>query len=218
MKNGPQSTGTHLIICVTGGIASGKTTVSKMLEDVGAPAIDFDALAREVVRPGQPALKKIAQLFGPEILSPDGTLDRPQLANIVFHHPDKRKQLERITHPIIQEAYQEKLKVLIRSEPDAIIQAVVPLLIEANLQPLCDKILLVYASPEMQVQRLMKRDGIGYEKAHQRLQAQIPIDDKISHADFIINNDQTVEQTRRQVDALWQTLQTLKQHRRTRPL
>jgi dephospho-CoA kinase len=70
----------------------------------------------------------------------------------------------------------------------------------------------------MQVQRLMKRDGIGYEKAHQRLQAQIPIDDKISHADFIINNDQTVEQTRRQVDALWQTLQTLKQHRRTRPL
>jgi dephospho-CoA kinase len=218
MNHGLHGTGSHLILGVTGGIASGKSTVSHMLEDLGAPAIDFDILAREVVKPGQMALKNIVNLFGPKILAADGTLDRPRLAQIVFDHPDKRKQLESITHPVILEAYQQRLKMLFRSKAHAIIQAVVPLLIEANLQKMCDKILLVYASPEIQLQRLMKRDHISYQNAQQRLQAQMPIDDKIRHADFIIMNDQSIDHARQQVETLWQSLKALQQKREKKPL
>jgi len=203
-----------LIVGVTGGIASGKSTVSRMLEETGVPAVDFDALARQVVEPGQPALKEIVGLFGEKVLRGDGRLDRKKLAGIVFADERKRKALENITHPRIVEAFLNRASGIAAREPYAIIQAVVPLLFEVNLQHLVHKVLLVYIPREMQIDRLMKRDGISREAAENILKAQLPIDEKLGYADFVIHNEGTLEETRRQVEQVWEELKKETEYRR----
>ena len=198
-----------MIIGVTGGIASGKSTVSALLAELGAPLIDFDVLARQVVEPGRPALKAIVDYFGPDILLADGTLDRKKLSGIVFDSPAKRRELEAFTHAAIFDAYREQVERLIAASPKAIIQAAVPLLMELNLQSMFDKVLVVYITPDQQIERLVARDGITAEAAAKILESQLPIDEKLGPADYVIDNAGTLEETRRQVEALWQQLRQL---------
>jgi len=204
-----------LLLAVTGGIATGKTTVATMLETLGARTIDFDTLAREVVEPGKPAWTQIVDCFGKQILREDGRLDRKKVSEIVFKDGEKRKKLEGFTHPRIIEAFIEQLDRIVKSEPDAIVQVIMPLLIEANFQFIFYKILLVYVPQEKQIERLVKRDGIGREEGWDRLKAQMPIDEKLRYADFVIYNDKSVEETRRQVSGLWQILKDIQREKRS---
>jgi dephospho-CoA kinase len=198
-----------LILGVTGGIASGKTTVARMLQDLGAPLIDFDHLSRVVVEPGKPAWKQVVEYFGREILLPDQTINRKMLGAIVFSDPPKRKRLEDLLHPKIYEEYRRQIQTLILQHPNGIIQAVVPLLIEANLQSWFHKVLLVYVPEEIQVQRLVARDQINREKALQIIRCQLPMEEKRGRADYIVDNSGTPEETRRQVQEIWEKLKAV---------
>jgi len=197
----------RLVLGVTGGIASGKSTVSEMLSGLGAAHIDFDMLSREVVAPGEPALAKIVDYFGKQVLQEDGSLDRKKMSAIVFQDMEKRKKLESFTHPAILEAFVRRIEAITGKDPKAIIQVSVPLLIEVNMQHMFDKVLLVYASPEQQVERLSARDGISTEEAAGILKSQLPIDEKLAYADFVIRNEGDLADTRRQVEDLWRELQ-----------
>jgi dephospho-CoA kinase len=195
-----------LILGVTGGIASGKSTVADMLQELGAPIIDFDLIAREVVVPGSPAWKEIADYFGTVILKRNGSLDRKKLSEKVFANPEKRKKLESITHPWIVDLFLKRVNEHAKDDSTAILQAVIPLLFEAGLQKLVHKILVVSVPREMQVERLTKRDHISREQAEKILKAQMPIEDKRKQADFVIYNGKGLKETRKQVMDLWQTL------------
>jgi dephospho-CoA kinase len=180
-----------------------------MLEELGAPVIDFDLLAREVVEPGKPAWKDIVAYFGERILQKDGSLDREKLSAMVFQDGEKRKKLESFTHPRIYEASVKRVNKIVEKDPDAVVQLDIPLLIEQNLQHMVHKILVVYIPQDKQVERLVERNGISREGAAARLRSQLPIDEKLSKADYVIYNDRSLEETRRQVEDLWQTLKDL---------
>ncbi len=201
-----------LLLGVTGGIASGKSTVADMLAHLGAFTIDFDALARTVVEPEKPAWKEIIGHFGHEVLQEDGQLDRKKLGHIVFQDEKERKKLESLTHPRILEEYQARVNAVVEKDPDAIIQVVIPLLFEVQLEALVHKILVVYIPPAEQINRLIKRDGISRDEAARILKAQLPLDEKVKNADFVIHNNGPLDQTRRQVDALWDTLKGLQKN------
>jgi dephospho-CoA kinase len=207
IKGGP------LILGVTGGIASGKSTVARMLEESGAPAVDFDLIARQIVEPGKPAFKEIVAFFGEKVLQKEGGLDRKKLAGMVFQDERKRKTLENITHPRIVYAFLDQVREITHRNPHAIIQAVIPLLFEANLRHLVHKILLVYIPREMQIERLMKRDGIRREAAQNILKAQWPIDAKLGYADYVIHNEGNLQETRKQVEAVWEELKKETEYR-----
>lgn len=198
-----------MLLGVTGGIASGKTVVAKMLEELGAPLIDFDLLARQVVEPGEPAFTQIVDYFGKEVLQEDGTLNRKKLSKIVFQDTEKRNQLEGFTHPPIFEEFLKQVNAIAEKDPDAVIQVVVPLLIEKNLRPIFDKILVVYVPEEQQIERLVERDGISREEAARMLEAQLPIDQKLTYADFVVHNEGSMEGTRKQLEEVWLELKRL---------
>ena len=201
----------HFLLGVTGGIASGKSTVAHMLEELGAPVIDTDVLAREVVEPGKPAFRAIVDYFGKQVLQGDGALDRRKISGIVFKDIEKRRKLEGLIHPRITEVVSSRLDAILKKDPDAIIQVVVPLLIETNQQQRYHRILVVYVPEQIQIQRLAKRDNITREAAANILKAQLSIDEKVAHADFVIHNDKTMEETREQVRDLWKRLKALQQ-------
>ncbi len=199
-----------LLLGVTGGIATGKSTVARMLQELGAPTIDFDHLSRVVVEPGKPAWKEVVDDFGREILLPDQTLNRRMIRTLVFSDAQKRKKLEEILHPKIYKEYQTQLPTLMTHHPNGIIQVVVPLLFEAKLQSGFDQTLLVYAPEEMQIQRLMARDQTSRPQALQIIRTQMPIEEKRRYADFIIDNSGPPEETRRQVQEVWEKLKKIK--------
>jgi dephospho-CoA kinase len=205
--------GNNLLLGVTGGVASGKSTVAEMLRELGAPIIDFDLLTRKVQEPGEPAHDDIVAYFGEQVLLEDRTLDRNKLSEIVFGDLEKRKKLESFTHPRIGAEFVKLVREFSEEDPDAIIQVVVPLLIEANMQYMFDKLLVAYVSEEEQVQRLMARDGIGADRARGIVASQLSIEEKKSCADFVIDNSGTREATRRQVEELWETLKELQGQR-----
>ena len=204
----------RILLGVTGGIASGKTAVARMLEELGAPIIDFDVLSRVVVEPGKPAWEEIVAYFGEQVLQPDKALDRKKLSEIVFRDFEKRKKLESFIHPRIHDEFVRLVKDLTAKDPAVIIQVDIPLLIESNLQYLFHKILLVYIPKEMQVDRLMKRDQITREMATNILNSQLPIEEKRGYADFIVDNSGSLEQTRKQVEAIWQKLKEIQNKER----
>jgi dephospho-CoA kinase len=201
-----ETRGKALIVGVTGGIASGKSTVSKMLEALGAPIIDYDVIAREIVEPGEPAWKDIMGYFGVQVLGANRKIDREKLSDIVFRDEEKRRKLESFTHPRIIEIAAKQADKIAERNPNAVIQAVIPLLFEANLQHLVHKVLLVYIPHEMQIERLMNRDGISREAAGNILKAQWAIDEKLEYSDFVIHNEGTLEETRKQVEQVWEEL------------
>jgi dephospho-CoA kinase len=191
------------IIGLTGGIASGKSTVARILEGLGVVIIDADQLAREVVAPGEPAYLAIVAEFGEEILNADRNLDRRALGKIVFADPAARRRLELITHPAIASLADKKLAAL-REAGTPVVIYMAPLLIEAGVTSRVDEIWVVYADQETQVMRLMQRDGISRVEALQRLAAQMPMAEKCTYGKVVIDNRGTPEETERQVRDIWE--------------
>ncbi len=201
----------RLLLGVTGGIATGKSTVVGMLREKGARVIDFDLLARKVVEPDQPAWRDIVSFFGEQVLDPDRTLNRQKLADIVFRDLEKRKKLEGFTHPRINEEFIRELNELASLSPGAVILVDMPLMIELNLQYMFHKVLVVYVPEEVQTGRLMAREGIDMEEAARRVSAQLSITEKTGYADFVLHNEGTLAETQEQVDALWAELQRIRE-------
>jgi dephospho-CoA kinase len=202
-----------LIFGITGGIASGKSTVAQCLKDQGAIIIDFDVLARKVVRQGERAWKEIVGYFGEDVLMDNKELDRRRMSDIVFRDSEKRKILENFTYPAIGEEFVREIEEIVFRNNEAIILCVVPLLIECHMQALFHGIAVVYIPREKQIQRLIERDGITGEKATSILKAQMPIDEKIRYADFVINNDGSQEEMKRQAQSFWQSLKEIRASR-----
>lgn len=193
-------------IGLTGGIACGKSTVSAMLAARGANLIDADRIAREIVLPGSPVLAQVAQRFGQAILLPDGSLDRKRLGAIVFGDEQARKDLEGVLHPPIRALMRERKEQFEAEQPDKLVVLDIPLLYESELEWLVDRVMVVYCPRDVQLERLISRDGIMAEQAEARLAAQLPIEEKRRKADIVIDNSGTIEHTERQVDAFWSSL------------
>ena len=203
----------QLLLGITGGVATGKTTVVDMLAELGAAVIDFDILARRVVEPDKPAWKEIVSYFGEQVLQENRELDRKKLSRIVFQDRQKRKKLEGFIHPRTLEEFIKQVADIAQKTPGAIIPVDVPLLIELNWQYLFHKIVVVLVSQEKQIERLIKRDNISPEEARNILSAQLPIDEKAGYADFVIDNGDSLQETKAQVEKLWQELQQLQKKR-----
>lgn len=177
------------VIGLTGGIASGKTTVAAMLAAHGGAIIDADVAAREVVEPGEPALAEIAQAFGPEVIGPDGRLNRPALAGIIFNDEAARQTLNSIVHPRVRARMFGQLEALRRlPEPPRFAVLVVPLLLESGHDWGIDQIWVVSVPEEVQLERLMLRDQLAHEAAQARIRSQMPLAEKLKHADRVIEN------------------------------
>jgi dephospho-CoA kinase len=190
------------LIGLTGGIASGKSTVAHILEELGAVIIDADQLSREVVLPGQPAHQAIVAAFGPEILTSDGTLDRAALGKRVFADPHARQTLEQIVHPAIRRRAQEQLAAL-RAAGTAVAVYMAPLLIEVGLAEQMDEVWVVYVNHETQVERTMARDGLSRDEVEQRLAAQMPMEEKARHGRIVIDNCGDLASLEQQVRDIW---------------
>ncbi|KAG8903443.1 hypothetical protein FRB99_003265 [Tulasnella sp. 403] len=174
-----------LVVGLTGGIASGKSSVSGIIAAHHIPIVDADLISREVVAPGTPGLARIIKEFGPEVLQEDGTLDRMKLGQIIFNDDAKREQLNGILHPAIRRAMMLQVaKFWLKGEKICVVD--VPLLIEAGLSRFMGRVVVVYW--EIQLQRLMKRDGSNREAAIARVNAQLPLADKLDYADHVIDN------------------------------
>jgi len=191
------------IIGLTGGIASGKSSVARILEALGVVVVDADQLAREAVAPGVEAYCSIVDEFGDGILNTDRSINRQALAKIVFADSAARRRLERITHPAIARLAEERLTAL-RNAGTPVVVYMAPLLIEAGVTSRVDEIWVVYADRETQVVRLMLRDGLSRDEAQQRLAAQMPMEEKRALGRIVIDNSGTPEETERQVKDLWE--------------
>ena len=189
-----------LRIGLTGGIASGKTTVANFFADLGVPVIDTDVIARDVVTMGAPALARIRDAFGDKVFSDDGNLDRQAMRNLIFSDDDKRRQLERILHPRIREA------VVIQAEgvTDPYTIIVVPLLVESPMKAFIDRVLVVDSSEEVQLSRLKQRDAENEEQARRMIAAQACRDERLAIADDVLLNEAGLDETRTKVEALHQ--------------
>lgn len=193
-----------MIIGLTGGIATGKSTASRYLADKGFSVIDADVAARAVVEPGEPALSRIESLFGKKVIQPDGTLNRAALGAIVFGDEEKRRQLNAIVHPAVREwMMAKKEKALEQGHQTVILD--IPLLFESNLGWMVDRTVLIYTSPAVQLRRLLERNQELTEKeALARMQSQLPIDEKKALADDVIDNSGSLESLYEQLDK-WMT-------------
>jgi dephospho-CoA kinase len=189
------------VLGLTGGIGSGKSVVAQMFAQLGAEVIDADQLAREVVEPGQPALQEIAATFGPHVLLPDGRLDRPKLAGIIFADSAERARLDAITHPRIRDRMEEQIKARLSGSGVLIVD--IPLLYENDRTNAVEKIIVVWVDQQTQLQRIRQRDGLSVEAARQRIAAQMPLDAKRARADHVVDNSVSLEDTRRQVEAIY---------------
>ena len=202
-----------LVVGLTGGIATGKSTVCNMLKARGAYIVDTDRIAREVVDPGQSGWQEVVDHFGKDILSADGTLDRKKLGDIVFKTPSERHVLESILHPKILAEKDRNIKEIGKKDPRAIIIVDIPLLIELNRQNSVDAVLLVYVPRQVQIDRLIRRDGSGLEDALSRIGSQIPIDEKVQYAHFVVNNERTVDETEQEVEKIFAQLKKMESQR-----
>lgn len=196
-----------MILGLTGGIASGKSTVSALLRERGITVVDADLIARQVVQPGMPAYHAIVRHFGTGILTSDGSLDRKKLGEIIFSDEAERQALNAIVHPEVRKVMRQEAEAAERSG-EKIVFMDIPLLFENKLQYMVDKIVVVYVPAEVQLRRLMERDELDEEQAAKRLRAQLPIEWKKQQADYVIDNQGTREETERQVDQLLLVLQT----------
>jgi len=186
-----------MIIGLTGGIGSGKSTVSRLFEKQGFPIVDVDKIAHEIVKPNQAAWKEIVDYFGENILLPNNEIDRKQLGNIIFQDHLKRQKLNEITHPIIISTTLSQIEKLRCTYEHIIVD--MPLLFESKRESLFDKIIVVYVDKVLQLDRLMQRDQISKETALQKISAQMDLEIKRKKADIVIYNDQGIENTEKEV-------------------
>lgn len=185
------------IIGLTGGIGTGKTTVSNYLAHRHQlPVLDADIYAREAVQEGSPILSNIFERYGVSVRLPDGTLNRKRLGEIIFTYPAERQWLEQQIHPYVRSRFQSQVSTLV----DPRVVLVVPLLFEANMTDLVTEIWVVSCSPEQQLRRMMERDRLSLEEAQARLNSQLPLQDKVARADVVLDNSSTPEALLKQVD------------------
>ena len=193
------------VVGLTGGIGSGKSTVARLLRELGAEVIDADQVARDVVEPGQPALAEIVTTFGHEVVTSDGRLDRKRLAARVFSDEAARKSLNAITHPRIAIETANRIRAAGERGAEVVLYEAT-LLVENGMHKMLDGLVVVACDVATQLARVRARDGMDDEEAKKRVAAQLPLSDKIAVADRVIVNDGTVEELRPKVGALWQEL------------
>jgi dephospho-CoA kinase len=191
-------TAKRYVVGLTGGIGSGKSAAAEMFRALGIEVIDADTLAREVVEPGQPALRDIALHFGSELLTTDGHLDRATLRKIVFSNPEHKSWLENLLHPLIAELLQRRLSAT--KSPYAILES--PLLLETEQYKLVERVLVIDASEETQIDRAVRRDGSDEEVIRSIIASQIDRAERIQHADDLVSNEENLEQLKENIEAL----------------
>ena len=189
---------------LTGGIASGKSTVSGMFRELGAQVLDADVIAREVVEPGTPGLQAVAERF-PGVVGPDGRLDRAKLGTRVFGDPAERAALNALLHPLIGQRFLERTQALAEAGVERVLYDA-PLLIENRLHEMMNGVILVWVPRELQKARLVTRDALDDAAAEARLLAQLPLDAKRSHATWLVDNSGGLEATRARVHEVWREL------------
>ena len=192
-----------LLVGLTGGMGSGKSLAAKFFAEQGAHIIDADQLARDLVRPGQPALKEIVDVFGELILEPSGNLDREALAKIIFEDTEKKSALEAILHPKVIANEQEKYLNICANDPTAIVIVDAALLIESGNYKNVDKVIVVQSREEQQVQRILSRGSQSYDQAIARIKNQMSFEEKSRYADFILDNQSQPEDLRHKVHELY---------------
>jgi dephospho-CoA kinase len=192
------------VIGLTGGIASGKSTVAEMLRQRGAAVIDADRLGHRVLEPGSEGWHEVVTAFGPEVLAPDGSIDRKRLGALVFANPVARQRLNAISHPRIRAMAEEAIAQLRQAGtvPLAVLDAA--LLFEAGWDDLCDEVWVVSAPEEVALERLVSRNGLSVAAARERFRAQLPVEEKRARGDVVIENSGTLAELERQVEAVWQ--------------
>jgi dephospho-CoA kinase len=198
-----------ILVGLTGGIATGKTTIANMFRQCGAVVIDADALAREVVRPGKPAWREIVKTFGRNVLNPDRTINRQTLGHFVFRSRVKLRLLERIIHPRVARLQAQLTRQAARKIPDAVVIYDVPLLFEAGIDKRFDKTIVVTADRVQQIARLRTRNGLTRDMALQRIRSQMPLSKKAQKADYLVDGTLSRSVLRRTVRQLYRTLKTL---------
>lgn len=203
------SSAAMILIGLTGGVATGKSTVAKMFHGCGAIVIDADELAREVVRPGKPAWRDITRTFGTGVLNPDRTINRRALGSIVFSHPRKRRRLEHIIHPRVAREQQRLTRQAARINPDAVVIYDVPLLFEAGIDTRVEKIVVVTADQETQIARLSKRNGLSRSEALRRIRSQMPMNRKCRLADFVLDGAKDKRRLKKDVAKICEDLRSL---------
>jgi len=204
-----------IIVGLTGSVGTGKSTVANLFKELGAYVIDWDELAREVTRPHLKAWKEIVEYFGKGILNEDLTINRQKLADIVFSNKEKVAKLDQIVHPEVfkeDERITDEIKSL---DPDALVIKDIPLLFELTRPVYVDKIVVVSASEQTQLRRLEEK-VITREDARNRIKSQLPLEEKIKSADFVINNDGPLEETKKQVEEIYSSLRKGEQHGKQR--
>ena len=195
-----------LLVGLTGGIASGKSVVAARLAEHGAVVVDADQIAREVVEPGTPALARIAEEFGPEVIAPDGRLDRAALGAVIFADEAKRRILNSITHPAVLELSQQRFAEAAAADPGAIVVYDVPLLSEARGKAEFDVVVVVSAPEEVRIERMVSLRGMTHAEAESRIRSQVPEADRRALADILIESGGSLDETLAQADAVWDQL------------
>lgn len=193
-----------LLVGLTGGIGSGKTTVARMLETRGAVVFDAELLARDAVEPGTPGYRQVVERFGPNVLAPGGGIDREALAAVVFADPAARRDLEAIVHPEIRRLFAESTEAY--RDTDAVVVFSAPLLVETGMHTAFEILVVVSAPVEQQIERLMRERAMSEPAIRERISAQLPLEDKAEVADILIDNDGTLEELEGQVDRVWTQL------------
>ena len=199
---------TRARICLTGGIASGKSTVARMFADLGAIILDADQAARDVVRPGAPCWRQLMDLLGPDYFDEQGQLKRRLLRQRIILDEQCRSAVNTIMHPVIMAAMHEQSENWRQADPARPVIFEIPLVFEANLASHFDTIILVFVPRALQIERLMRRDNLSREEAEQSLGMQLPLEEKRKYAHRIVDNSVDLEHTRLQVEALWKELAT----------
>lgn len=188
---------------LTGGIASGKSTVLAFFKACGAATVDADVIARQVVEPGTVGLKRIEEHFGKAYVRADGRLDREKLGRLIFSDTEKRKALNDLLHPLIRAEIERQMAQLERQTPERPVIADIPLLVENGLTDWFRRMIVVYVPEEIQLRRLMRRNGWSEQEAKQRIAAQMPLKEKKKYADYVIDNSGSLENTKQQVERIW---------------
>jgi dephospho-CoA kinase len=206
-----------LIVGLTGGVASGKTAVSQILREEGAYLIDADQIARELVQPHTPTWNELIRVFGKEILQEDGSIHRKRLAAKVFPDPEQRNLLNRILHPRIKAEMNRRVKEIGQKDPNAIVVIDAALIVELGDHREMDKVIVVTSTKEQQIERLRDRDGTNQDEAQRIFSSQMPLEEKMKVADFIIRNEGSFEETKRRVKEVFQELKRIAFQRRGQP-
>jgi len=198
-----------LIVGLTGGVASGKSVVSQILKEEGAYLIDADQIARELVQPRRPTWTALIKAFGKEIVQKDGSIDRKKLAVKVFSDPEQRELLNRILHPRIKKEMDRRLKAIGQKDPKAMVVIDAPLLIETGDHREMDKVIVVTSTEAQQMERLKERAGIDQEEARRIIASQVPSEEKLKVADFVIRNEGSLEDVERKAKEVFQALKRI---------